>query len=55
MRSPGCASQLRHAEYLANWLELLKDDPRAIFSAASQASKAADFLRAFSERLEEAA
>ena len=31
------------------WIELLKDDPRAIFTAASKASQAADFLSSFSE------
>ncbi len=40
----GIAPQVRHADYLANWLALLKDDSRAIFHAASQASKASDFL-----------
>jgi len=43
----GITPQVRHADYLANWLNLLKDDPRAIFHAASQASKASDFLLAF--------
>ena len=33
-----------HASYIANWLKVLKDDKRAIFSAASHASKAVDFL-----------
>ena len=33
-----------HAAYLASWLKVLKDDKRAIFSAASLASKAVDFL-----------
>jgi hypothetical protein len=47
--------KLRHAEYIANWLELLREDPRAIFTAASKASQAADFLRSFSEVAEEAA
>jgi antirestriction protein ArdC len=40
---------LRHAGYITNWLELLKGDNRAIFTAASRASQAADYLRAFSE------
>jgi antirestriction protein ArdC len=35
----------RNAAYLANWIELLKSDPRAIFTAASKASKAAEYLR----------
>ena len=34
-----------HAQYLANWLQLLKDDSRAIFSAAARASEAVAFLR----------
>lgn len=33
-----------HAAYLGNWLKVLKDDKRAIFSAASYASKACEFL-----------
>jgi len=33
-----------HASYLEHWLKVLKDDKRAIFSAASHASKAVDFL-----------
>lgn len=33
-----------HASYIGNWLEVLKGDKRAIFSAASHASKAAEFL-----------
>lgn len=33
-----------HAAYLANWLKVLKDDKRAIFTAASHASKAAEYL-----------
>jgi antirestriction protein ArdC len=47
--------KLRHAEYIANWLELLREDPRAIFTAASKASQAAGFLRSFSEAKEQAA
>lgn len=33
-----------HASYIKCWLEVLKDDKRAIFSAASHASKAVDYL-----------
>jgi len=43
---------LRHASYLKDWLDLLKQDNRAIFTAASKASQAADFLRAFSQAVE---
>jgi antirestriction protein ArdC len=41
--------ELRHAEYIATWIYLLKDDDRAIFTASSKASQAADYLRSFSE------
>ena len=34
------------ASYLANWLRVLKQDKRAIFSVAAQAQRAADFLLA---------
>ena len=33
-----------HAGYLAHWLQVLKADSRAIFTAASQAQQAADDL-----------
>jgi antirestriction protein ArdC len=33
-----------HAAYLAQWLEVLKEDRRAIFTAAAHAQRAADFL-----------
>jgi antirestriction protein ArdC len=33
-----------HAAYIQSWLKVLKDDKRAIFTAASHAQKAADFL-----------
>ncbi len=33
-----------HAAYIASWLEVLKNDKRAIFSAAAHAQRAADFL-----------
>jgi antirestriction protein ArdC len=34
-----------HASYIDNWLTVLKNDKRAIFSAASHASRAVDFLQ----------
>lgn len=43
----GITPTVRHADYLASWLDVLKEDNRAIFRAASQASKAADFILAF--------
>ncbi|MBI1349167.1 DUF1738 domain-containing protein [bacterium] len=33
-----------HASYIESWLTVLKDDKRAVFSAASHASQAVDFL-----------
>jgi antirestriction protein ArdC len=33
-----------HASYIASWLKVLKDDKRAVFTAASHAQKAADYL-----------
>jgi antirestriction protein ArdC len=35
-----------HAAYIASWIKVLKDDKRAIFSAASHAQRAVDFLHA---------
>jgi len=35
-----------HAAYVASWLRVLKDDPRAIFTAASKAQQAADWMHA---------
>ena len=48
----GCASlgivpTVRHADYIGAWLEVLREDNRAIVRAASQASKAADYLLGF--------
>ena len=33
-----------HAAYIGHWLNVLKNDKRAIFTAASYAQRAADFL-----------
>jgi len=41
--------ELKHSEYIANWIALLKVDNRAIFTASSKAQQAADYLVAFSE------
>ena len=40
----GIAPTVRHADYLGAWLGILKGDNRAIFQAASLASKAANFV-----------
>lgn len=33
-----------HAAYIASWLKVLSDDKRAVFTAASHAQRAADYL-----------
>src|SRR3546814_3936635 len=45
--SLGIVPTVRHADYIGSWLEVLREDNRAIVRAASQASKAADWLLAF--------
>ncbi len=45
--SLGITPTVRHADYIGSWLEVLREDNRAIVRAASQASKAADWLLAF--------
>ena len=45
--SLGIVPTVRHADYIGSWLEVLRDDDRAIVRAASAASKAADYLLAF--------
>jgi antirestriction protein ArdC len=40
----GVIPTVRHADYLGAWLDILKGDNRAIFQAASLASKAADVV-----------
>ena len=42
----GIVPTVRHADYLGSWLDVLREDNRAIFRAASAASKAADWLLA---------
>jgi len=39
-----------HASYLDHWLKVLKADKRAIFTAASHAQRAADFLKGLQPR-----
>jgi len=34
----------QHAAYIVNWIEVLKDDKRAIFAASSQAQRGVDYL-----------
>jgi antirestriction protein ArdC len=42
-----------HASYLEHWLKAMKSDTKFILQASSQASKAADFILAFSRPVEE--
>lgn len=39
--------RLRHANYIASWLRVLKKDKKAIFTAARKATEAAEYLRSF--------
>jgi antirestriction protein ArdC len=48
--SLGIVPTVRHADYIGSWLDVLREDDRAIVRAASAASKAADYLLAFSPR-----
>jgi antirestriction protein ArdC len=45
--SLGIVPTVRHTDYLGSWLEVLREDDRAIVRAASAASKAAEYLLAF--------
>ena len=44
-----------HAAYIASWLKVLKDDRRAVFTAASHAQRAADYLNGLQLQAVEAA
>ena len=49
-----CAAQdisptVRHADYIGSWLQVLKENKRAIFRAASLASKAANYVLQFDD------
>ncbi|ALR19271.1 antirestriction protein ArdC [Sphingobium baderi] len=45
----GIAPTVRHSDYVGSWLEVMREDNRAIFRAAGQASKAADYILAYGE------
>ena len=34
-----------HAQYIHHWMDLLRNDPRAIFTAAAKASEAVAYLK----------
>jgi antirestriction protein ArdC len=40
----GLPGELQHASYISHWLEALRSDKRLVFTAASLAQKAADYL-----------
>lgn len=42
-----------HAAYIESWLKVLKEDKRAVFSAASHASKAVEFLHSLQPKATE--
>lgn len=44
-----------HASYIAHWLNVLKNDKRAIFRAAAHAQRAADHLHSLQPSIDEAA
>ena len=44
-----------HAAYVASWLKVLKNDPKAIFAAASKAQQAADWMHAKQPQAQEMA
>ncbi|MGX7877268.1 ArdC family protein [Mesorhizobium sp. ORM6] len=50
--SIGIEPTVRHADYIGSWLTVLREDNRAIFRAASHASKAADLLLGFNAVVE---
>ena len=41
-----------HASYIASWLDVLKNDKRAIFTAAAHAQRAADYLHGLQQSAE---
>lgn len=49
--SLGIVPTVRHADYIGSWLDVMREDNRAIVRAASQANKAADWLLAFAPDL----
>lgn len=53
--SLGITPTVRHADYIGGWLEILREDDRAIVRAASAASKAADYILGFQPDTDEPA
>lgn len=42
--------RIDHARYIESWLKILKDDKRAIFTAAAKANQAADYLASLTKQ-----
>jgi antirestriction protein ArdC len=42
-----------HIAYVKSWLQAMRNDPRFIFMASAQASKATDFILSFSRKPED--
>lgn len=40
----GIEGKLQHPEYIATWIQVLRDDKKAIVHAASKAQQAANFI-----------
>lgn len=51
----GITPTVRHSDYIAAWLDVIREDDRAIVRAASAASKAADFILAHRDAAKTAA
>ncbi len=49
----GITPTVRHADYIGSWLDVLREDNRAIVRAASAASKAAEYILAFRDRTDQ--
>lgn len=49
----GIDGQLQHANYIQSWLKVLKNDKRAIFTAAAAARKASEFVTGKQEQNED--
>jgi antirestriction protein ArdC len=49
---PASEDLANHIAYVGNWLKAMKDDPRFIFVASAQASKAADYILGFSRPIQ---
>jgi antirestriction protein ArdC len=47
---PASDDMTNHVAYLGNWLQAMRSDPRFIFMASAQASKAASYILAFSRQ-----